>query len=218
MAMPAAPYPDADPTTPRGLPWRPPFTVDLLFDLPESELRHEVLEGQLVVSPAPEPRHNLAADRLRTLIDRLLPPDVEAITAAAIRMPDGDGPIPDVLVTTADPEEHPRGIPAELVHTVIEVVSPSNATDDRVKKTAMYAAAGIPCYWRVELKPWREHLGPVPAVVVRLLGEDGEWHTTLYPAGRTALAPLAVRRGPELLGVEFDPATLVGRRTAPGPR
>jgi Uma2 family endonuclease len=99
------------------------------------------------------------------------------------------------------------------VHTVIEVVSPSNASDDRFKKPGLYAAAGIPCHWRVELQPWREHLGPVPAIVVRLLGDDGEWHTTVHPAGTAELLPLAIGRGSNLLAVEHDPAVLVGRRT-----
>lgn len=207
MAMPA----EVEPPTPE-FPWRPPFTVDLLFELPDTGLRYEVLEGALVVTPAPEPRHNRAADRLTSRFYSLLSPDIEAITSVAVRMPNGDGPIPDVIVTSADPEEHPRGIPAELVHTVVEVVSPSNATDDRVKKTAMYAAAGIPCYWRVELATWQEHLGPVPAIIVRLLGEDGEWHTDLHPAGTTATLPLVVGHGPKLLPVELDPATLIGRR------
>ncbi len=120
--------------------------------------------------------------------------------------------MPDVLVTTADPGEHPRGIPADLVHTVVEVVSRSNASDDRVRKTALYAAAGIPCCWHVELRPWREHLGPVPAIVVRLLGEDGDWHTTIHPAGQEVLIPLAIGRGSELLPVTLDPAVLVGCR------
>ena len=207
MAMPVP----ADPPAPSAFPWRPPFTVDLLFELPDSELRFEVLEGQLVVSPAPTPRHNLAGDRIGRILASLLPPGVEAITNVAVRMPDDDGPIPDLVVTTADPEETPPAIPAELVHTVVEVVSPKHAANDRSMKSRMYAAAGIPCYWRVELKPWREHLGPVPAIVVRLLGEDGEWHTPLYPAGQTALLPLAIGRGTELLAVELDPAVLVGR-------
>jgi Uma2 family endonuclease len=203
----------AEPPVVSVFPPRPPFTVDSLFDLPDSDLRYEVLEGQLVVSPAPEPKHNRAADRLQTQFNLLLPPDFEAITNTAIRMPNGDGPIPDLLVTSVDAEEYSRGIPADFVHTVVEVVSPSNSSDDRLKKPALYATAGIPCYWRVELKPWSEHLGPVPAIVVRLLGEDGDWHTTLHPAGKATLLPLAIGRGPDLLPVELDPATLVGRRT-----
>lgn len=114
------------------------------FELPPNELRYQVLEGALVVAPAPELRHSLAADRLGRIVDPLLAFEFEAITNAAVRMPNGDGPVPDLLVTSADLEDYPRGIPAELVHTVVEVVSPSNATDDRVRKTAMYTAAGIP--------------------------------------------------------------------------
>ena len=194
-------------------PWpRPPFTVDTLFELPDAGLRYEVLKGALVVVPPPAPSHNLAADRLGRLIDPLLPVGAEAITTAAVRMPGGDGLVPDLLVTSADPGEHPRGLPAELVHTVVEVVSPSNASDDRAKKPALYAAAGIPCYWRVELRSWREHFGPVPAIVVRLLGDDGEWRTTLYAAGETHRVPLLVDRTPTVIPVELDPAILVGRR------
>lgn len=36
---------------------------------------------------------------------------------------------------------------------VVEVVSPSTKTQDRVTKPVQYAEAGIPCYWRVETKP-----------------------------------------------------------------
>ena len=191
---------------------RPPFTVDLLFELPPSELRYQVLEGALVVAPAPEPVHSGAAERLGRLVNQILDLKLEAVTNVAIRMPNGDGPVPDLLVTSADLREHPRGIPADLVHTVVQVVSPSNASDDRLRKTAMYANVGIPCYWRIELKVWREHLGPVPAIVVRLLGDDGDWHQTIHEAGKRHRIPLAVGRGPDLIAVELDPATLVGPR------
>jgi hypothetical protein len=190
---------------------RPPFTVDTLFTLPDTGLRHQVLEGELVVSPAAEPRHNLAADRLRTLVADVLPPDAEVVRSSAIRLPGGDGAVPDLLVTSADVDTAAHGVPAALVHTVIDVVSPPATTSARVTRAALYPAAGIPCTWRVELRPWWEHLCPVPAIVVRLLGADGDWHTTLHPAGQRAALPLMV--GPrDLVAVEFDPAVLVGRR------
>ncbi|WP_249713949.1 Uma2 family endonuclease [Rhizomonospora bruguierae] len=191
---------------------KPPFTVDTLFELPDTGLRYEVLEGALVVVPPPTPEHNLVHDRLRYLFINRIPADAEAITTCAVRLPNGDGPVPDLLVTTANPVEYPKGVPAELTHTVVEVVSPSNASDDRTKKTALYARAGIPCYWRVELRSWREHFGPVPAVVVRLLGDDGEWRTTTHPAGERHLLPVAVDRLGTILPVELDPADLVGKR------
>src|SRR5262249_43827461 len=162
-----------------GFPWQPPFTVDLLFELPDNGLRYEVLGGSLVVSPQPTPAHNLIADRLGRILAALLPRDCEAITNTAVRLPNGDGPVPDLVVTSAYPEDHPKGLPAELVPTVFEVVSKSNAMTDRVVKTELYAEAGIPCYWRVEQRPWREHFGPVPAIVVRLRDPDGEWRQTI---------------------------------------
>jgi Uma2 family endonuclease len=187
--------------------------VDTLFALPDTALRYQVLEGELVVSSAADPRRNLAADRLRTLLSAALPSDTEVIRSSAVRLPCGDGPTPDLLVTTADPEETPRGIPASLVHTIVEVVSPPATTAARETKKALYSAAGIPCYWRVELRPWWEHLCPVPAIVVRLLGEDGAWRTTLHPAGERTALPLMISRR-DLLTVELDPGTLVGRRKA----
>src|SRR5262245_55023597 len=91
---------DVEPEFEQSFSLRPPFTVDLLFDLPVSDVRCEVLEGQLVMSPAAEAKHNRAAVRLAAILNRLLPDGVEALMDTAVRMPDGDGPIPDVLVTT----------------------------------------------------------------------------------------------------------------------
>ncbi len=192
---------------------RPPFTVDtLFFTLPDDGLRYEVLEGVLTVTPPATPEHNRAADRLGRLIDPLLTHDAEVITASAVRMPDGDGLVPDLMVTTADLEEFPRGVPAELVHSVIEVVSPSNSSDDRVKKSRLYAKARIPCYWRLELRAWKEHFGPVPAVVVSLLGDDGEWESNIYEAGRSHKLPLVIDINRTMIHVEMDPAVLMGPR------
>jgi Uma2 family endonuclease len=46
---------------------------------------------------------------------------------------------------------HPAG--AEWFGLVVEVVSPRTRKTDRFLKPAEYAAAGIPCFWRVELEP-----------------------------------------------------------------
>src|SRR4051794_18376039 len=144
-----------------------------------------VREGELVVSPATEPRHNLAADRLRAIIAAALPAGVEAIRHCALRLPSGSGTTPDLLVTTADPDYTPHGVPVAEVHTVVDVVSPG-------VRPASYP--GVPCAWRVELRPWWEHLCPTPAIVVRRLDADGHWRTTLHPAGELAVLPVPVSR------------------------
>ena len=197
-----------------ALPHGAPFTVDDLFGLPDDGNRYEVLGGSLVVSPAPTPKHQLVADRLCRVLLRLLPDQGEVVTASAIRMRNGDGPVPDVSVTTASPLDHPNGLPSATVHTVVEVVSPSNALNDRAYKKEIYAEEGIPCYWRVEIEPWRGHRGPLPLIVVRLLLGDG-WQEIEAAAGEVAELPFAVGRradgSAEVVPVKLDPAVLVGR-------
>ena len=180
-----------------------PYTVDDLFELPPEwdDIRCEVVDGNLIVSPAPGTRHQVIGDRLCRLFDDALPIGVDVITAVAVRMPGGDGLIPDVVVTTGDFLENERGFRAEDVHTVVEVVSPSNAKYDRVTKRDLYAEVGIPCYWLVETDP----------VIVVRLGE----RTIMAPAGREHELPLATGRGPaDVITVRLDPAALVTRRSA----
>jgi Uma2 family endonuclease len=212
--MVAAPIEIEEPMPDPRFPWRPPFTVDTLFELPTADgLRYEVLGSSLVVSPAPTPGHNVMADRLGRMLSPLIPTDCEAITNSAVRLPNGDGPVPNLMVVTGDPFEHRKGMPVDLVHTVVEVVSPSRPRTDRLVKTELYAEAGIPCYWRIEQRPWKEHFGPIPAIVVRLRGEDGAWHQTIAPAGTATPLPVVVDGASTIVTVEIDPATLVGRRT-----
>ncbi len=190
---------------------QPPYTVDDLFDMPDDGNRYEVVGGSLLVSPAPSPRHQYVADELRLLLRGALPPGLRAITAAAVRLPGGDGPVPDVLVTSADLAV-PGALPGDEVHTVVEVVSPGNALVDRAYKRELYAESGIPCYWRVETEPWRGYGGPLPLVVVRVR-ETGGWRTVEAPAGGPAKLPVAVGRDGEgwarTVEVTFDPAMLV---------
>lgn len=193
----------------------PPYTVDTLFELPESNLRFEVLGGNLVVAPAATPAHSGIIDQLHRLFVRLLPANLRFLYGAAVRLPNNDGPIPDLLITPVDDLiAYPRGLPAGLVHTVVEVVSPSNAFTDRKTKTDLYAEAGIPCYWRVEQKPWKEHFGPVPAIVVRLRDKAGEWEQITAAAGTETELPVVVDAEGTIVTVKIDPATLVGRRSA----
>jgi Uma2 family endonuclease len=173
----------------------PRLTVDILFELPETDQRYEVLDGKLVMSPAPTPGHSAALDELGWLFRTQLPPRLRFLQGAAVRLPNGDGPIPDLLITSApDVIKLGNTMPTDLVHTVVEVVSPSNAPTGRDTKTRLYAEAGIPCYWRIEQRRWREHRGPVPAVVVRLRDKAGDWRQTLAAAGATSELPTQRRK------------------------
>jgi Uma2 family endonuclease len=60
--------------------------------------------------------------------------------------------IPDLLVITDEAARRPVGKyePAEVL-LAVEIVSPSSQSMDRVMKPTLYAKAGIPSYWMIEI-------------------------------------------------------------------
>jgi Uma2 family endonuclease len=188
-----------------------PFTVDDIFGMPDDANRYEVLGGSLFVVPASSPKHQYVADELRAIFRSAIPSGVFVVTAAAVRLPGSDGPVPDVVVSTSHPTSVRRGFEAGAVHTVVEVVSPSNAMVDRAYKRELYAEAGIPCYWRVEIEPWRGYDGALPLIAVRVQSATG-WRTFEAAAGAVSSVPLAIGRSedgqPIPIDIPIDPAVL----------
>jgi Uma2 family endonuclease len=197
---------DALPETMRTM---PSYTVDDLFTLPENGNRYQVFGGSLVMSPAPAPLHQIVSYELQKLLDPLVDPlGARAPAAVAIRVTDEDGPVPDISVVDAATLRGLTGaVPLSSVYTVVEVVSPSSALLDRSAKPDLYAEAGIPCYWRVELKKSRQHAGPFPQIIVRVLEKEGSVRTVDGAAGEKSTFPLAV--GPDTwIDITLDPADL----------
>jgi Uma2 family endonuclease len=187
----------------------PSYTVDDLFTLPENGTHYQVFGGSLVMSPAPAPLHQIVAYELQSLLDPLIKPHgARAPATIAIRITDVDGPVPDITVVDAAELRGLTGaVPRSAVYTVVEIVSPSTAFLDRGPKPDLFAEAGIPCYWRVELKKSRRHNGPFPTIIVQVLEKDGGVRTVEGAAGEEHTFPLAV--GPDTwIDVTLDPADL----------
>lgn len=130
------------------------WTEEDFLALPEDELqRVELIEGALLVSPHGDVGHQQIASRLWRELDVALPDDIVVVTEANVRLPSGSIPIPDLVVTTDLSE--PLVLDASEVLLVAEIVSetPPSQHRDRVEKPALYAAAGIPWYLRVERQP-----------------------------------------------------------------
>ncbi|MBB3044317.1 Uma2 family endonuclease [Nocardioides soli] len=126
-----------------------PWTVD---DLPE-EGWYEIVDGALVVSPAPSPRHEVIGSGLLVLLAgrfghaRVLAGGGVTFSAVNYRIPDTL-----VLREGLDAMTAPSIGPGDAL-LVVEVVSPSSVTTDHITKRAQYARAGIPGYWIVETDP-----------------------------------------------------------------
>lgn len=133
----------------------PVSTIEELLSLPDDGLRHELLDGEHVVTPAPSVDHQRVVRRLLVLLDELLPPDapLEVLTSPAdIYLSSRTLVQPDVLVVRRDderPAKEWRDVGVPLV--AIEIISPSTAARDRGKKRRLYLESGVEEYWIVDV-------------------------------------------------------------------
>jgi Uma2 family endonuclease len=131
------------------LPWGAPLTYDDLRNIPEDGHRYELLDGALLVTPAPNRAHQRCVLAIAVLLRDAAPPELEVIIAPFDWLV---GPTtsfePDVLVARrvdvgAQNLSHPPVL-------AVEVLSPSTRRIDLVLKREAYAAAGVPSYWIVD--------------------------------------------------------------------
>ena len=125
------------------------WTTHALETLPDNGLRYEILDGTLLVTPAPTPRHQTAVLELAVLLRNACPPDHQVFVAPLDWQPDGRTSLePDLLVVRRDRigEKNITQPPA----LVVEVLSPGTARIDRLLKLSRYAEGGIGQYWIVD--------------------------------------------------------------------
>jgi Uma2 family endonuclease len=130
-----------------------PFTVDDLEVMPDDGHRYELIDGVLVVSPAPSLAHQEAAGTLYLLLRAACPPDLYVVIAPFEWRPSAETGIqPDVLVArradllTVDGLKHLVKPPV----LAVEAISPSSRRIDRLTKLSVYEDAGVPSYWLVD--------------------------------------------------------------------
>lgn len=127
-----------------------PYTIEDYYALPEDGQRYELLDGALIVTPWPAIRHQVALSQLSDELKRACPTEL-AVLQVAVRIRDSVL-IPDLcVVRRAALRSAERDLEPAEVELVVEIVSPSNARIDRVLKPTVYAEAGIPAFWRIEL-------------------------------------------------------------------
>ena len=129
-----------------ALPRSRPLTYADLDDMPDDGHRYELVDGTLIVTPAPRTIHQRVVLHLATLLKASCPPELEVFVAALdIVLSDHTVMQPDVLVARrSDLTE--RNLPAAPV-LAVEVLSPSTRHIDLGTKRLAFEAAGVPSYW-----------------------------------------------------------------------
>ena len=140
----------ASPAQPDLLDHVGPWTEPDYLALPEDRRRIELLDGGLLVSPAAGGRHQRLSSQLWHALGRAAPDELEVLEAVNVRVASGRILIPDLVVVTNPGLDLRLWDPTDVA-MVVEIVSPGNAAADRAIKPALYAAAGIEHYLRVEL-------------------------------------------------------------------
>jgi len=130
------------------------FTYDDYLLFPDDGKRHELLDGDHVMSPAPTTKHQKISGNLfwlvetylrRTKIGRLFSAPTDVVLS------DVDVVQPDLLFVSSArhamiTETHIHGAP----DVVIEILSASSRKTDEIIKRKLYARHGIPEYWIVD--------------------------------------------------------------------
>jgi Uma2 family endonuclease len=134
-----------------GMPQTAEWTAERIRALPDDGLRHEVVDGEHLVTPAPRPAHQIA---VLALVRRLEPFVMEhglgrvMISPADLELDPRTLIQPDVFVTTGlRIRTWHDALPLRLA---IEILSPSTARADRFVKRRRFQRAAVE-YWVVDL-------------------------------------------------------------------
>ena len=121
---------------------------------PDNGMRHEIIDGEHYMSPAPSTKHQTVSRRIHFQLYSQIelkglgqvfnaPTDVELSTHDIVQ--------PDLLVVL---QKNIRIVSAKRIRGVpdliIEILSDSNPDQDRILKLEMYQRASVPEYWIVD--------------------------------------------------------------------
>jgi Uma2 family endonuclease len=119
--------------------------------LPDDGLRYEVLDGELVVVPSPNRRHQSILLELAVQVRARL--DARGggaiyIAPLDVRLHERTVCQPDLLViATHDLARQPEGFVDGPPLLACEILSPSTRGRDLIRKRSLYARFGVPWYW-----------------------------------------------------------------------
>lgn len=131
------------------------WTAEMVRALPDDGNRHELVSGELVVTPAPRGLHQGAVLSLIRRLDPWLQSTGTGhllISPADISLGEDEILQPDLFVyRTATGGALRDWAEIEALLLVIEVSSPATARYDRTLKRLRYQRARVPEYWVVDL-------------------------------------------------------------------
>ena len=161
------------------------FTYEDYLNTPEDK-RYELLDGELVMAPAPNiPHQNTERELAVQVIWFVKRHDLGVVFFAPtdVVLSDTDVVQPDILFVS---RERARIIGHNAIYgapdLVVEILSPSTAQRDLTFKRRLYAKHGVKEYWQVNIDERQ--------VTVLSLGDNDYEVAAVYGSGETLTSPV----------------------------
>jgi Uma2 family endonuclease len=142
------------------------FSCDDYERLGESGVLHEderveLIHGEVIKMAAVGGRHSTCVFDVDDYLDSVVGPNIHVVMQSDLRLEEST-PVPDVMLLRRADEVRGKVPTAAACMLVVEVAD-SSALDDRTEKRELYARAGIPEYWVLDLNSQSVvlHLHPV---------------------------------------------------------
>jgi Uma2 family endonuclease len=120
--------------------------------LPTTNLPHELIHGEEIMSPSPTLSHQLLSSRLFKLLERLVPDGIVLYAPLDVYLDEENVVQPDVLWAAAGgvckpvADKYLSGAP----DLTVEILSPGTALRDKKDKFRLYEKFGVREYWIID--------------------------------------------------------------------
>jgi Uma2 family endonuclease len=145
------------------------LTYEDYLGYPDDGRRHEIIHGDHYVNPAPSTYHQYVSRRLQfQLYTSIELEELGSVINAPVdvQLTEHDIVQPDLVVILKENRIiTPTKVKGAPNH-IIEILSPSTATNDRKLKRGLYERCGVPEYWIVD---------PFEHAVLQLVLSDGRY-------------------------------------------
>jgi Uma2 family endonuclease len=154
------------------------FNVDEYERMVLDDPRVELINGYVVKKMPKKPTHRSTTKRVLKSLDGLLPPGWTSQKEDPVRIPDFDEPEPDVATVRGCDDDYEQRHPGPGDVGLLVEVSDTTLDRDRNEKLPVYARAGIPVSWIVNLVDRQVEVYTDP-------GPDGYRSSQVYKPGQT---------------------------------
>lgn len=124
------------------------FTYADIESAPDDGCRYELSYGTLIVTPAPNTRHQSVMVEIAAFLHQRRPPSLRVLAEAELLLQPTLVKRPDIQVVDEDLVGGQSIVGTPLL--AVEIHPPATKVLDLTEKRFVYAEAGIPAYWLVD--------------------------------------------------------------------